>query len=269
MYTTSDNQNSDAKPLCGTQSVISAPAKAGLGHTRSNFDTVQKLSVLVAEMGDNPRLLTEGTWTTSSQVQCLNDYPIGGVLHLSQEFANILSTVSLPEGSNPPNNSESGEFTKTSIDTSSYGEEQVSTYPSSSSKSPKQPVQGTSSPAVPHSGIDIPVRLLVHTCYLLLTQIYSIVFGHFQECFCRLPVAAPVTELRRGAQMGDLPVTNDAYSRTSTAIRMLLERLKYVEDIMAIPLGFRCAAASASSSSSSVDSGSTNPDTSTDGGLEG
>lgn len=50
---------------------------------------------------------------------------------------------------------------------------------------------------------------------------------------------------------------------------MLLERSKYAEDIMAIPSGFRCAAASASSSSSSADSGSTSPDTSTDGGLEG
>lgn len=121
MYTTSDDQNGDAKPSCGTQSVISAPAGTGSGHTRSNFDTVQKLSVLVAEMGDNLRLLTEGTWTTSSQVQSLNDYPIGGVLHLSLTFANILSTVSLLEGFNPPNNSESGEFTKASNDMSSHG----------------------------------------------------------------------------------------------------------------------------------------------------
>lgn len=206
----------------------------------SNCAIMQRLSALVAEMHESWRVLKEGPWTKAIHGHDLNDYPIGGVLHLSQEFANILHTISW------------------TMDVSSQMEANSRT-PIRCAECNIQgcvPPPGKSSPNTHSSSLverptpsidttDTPTMLLIFSCYISLTRIYSIVFGHFQDYLSLLPStfsqSTAGVELRRGLQLGALPPTNEAYSRTHTAVRMLLDMLQCAEDIIGLPSNLRCA----------------------------
>lgn len=216
-----------------------------LGQNASNCTMMQRLSALMAEMHESLRVLKEGLWTKAMDRYSLNNYPIGGVLQLAQEFANILRTTSFWT-TEPSSELERAPLRCAECNVQACGRSPGKTcqLPTPSTHSPRRE---SSVPAIIGQDMtDTPTRLLILSCYISLTRIYSIVFGHFQDHLslvpsCTLSNGAAEVELCRGLQLGALPPMNEVYSRTHTAVRMLLDTLRCVEDLIGLPSNLRCA----------------------------
>jgi len=191
-----DTDQSDSTQCSPTGQSQNQPAGGMIGSSDSN-GMVQQLLALLSEMQQRLKMLKEGPWQFGS-IRGLDDYPIGTVLHLSQQFSVIVG----PFLSEPFN-------------------ENTST-PSSSS-------DGTA--------VDALATLLVLSGYMSLMRIYSIVLGHFQTHLSQMPshgqsLASSTTSPT--LQLGELPCANTAHGlgRIHTALCMLQDSLNGVEGQM-------------------------------------
>ncbi|KAF9892660.1 hypothetical protein FE257_001062 [Aspergillus nanangensis] len=101
--------------------------------------------------------------------------------------------------------------------------------------------------------MDVPTKLLTLSCYLILTRIYSLIFGYMQRYLGNLPNThslhdhgGPVEPFMedihayRGLRLGQLQQTCfcvgcEAATRTKKAVSMLLEALGSVEGALRLP----------------------------------
>lgn len=228
-----------------------------------NSHAIPRLSALVAEIYETCGMLKDSPWANMSNPAGMNDYPIGRILHLSQEFTNILqrmawSTTGMSSNSelDPASPPEYVDPQISSSYTSIYGlETPISTR---STIGPSAGMLGAGlqgqaalaskqSPLPVGCGggglIDAPVMLLMLSCFISLTKLYGIVFAHFESHLGGLPPAslstgsaADIGLVRsRGLQLGELPLLDETYSKTYTGVRMLLDAFQSAEDVIGLP----------------------------------
>lgn len=150
----------------------------------------------------------------------LNDYPIGDALFLAQRFGAILTELHL---------------------SSSY---------SSPTPSPRHHATGQR----PH--IDMTTMLLMLSCHMTLTRIYSTVFSDLQSHLSHMPPSGSPPQPRphtldmqayRGLRLGELQAWTDSQWVTTTwtkkAVATLLEALDVAEGILELPADVRAGAA--------------------------
>lgn len=193
-----DTDRSDSTQCSPTAQSQNQSAEGMTGSSDSS-GMVQQLLALLSEMQQRLKMLKEGPWQFGS-ICGLDDYPIGTVLHLSQQFSVIVDPFlrGVSESFN----------------------ENTST-PSSS--------DGTA--------VDGLATLLVLSGYMSLMRIYSIVLGHFQTHLSQMPshgqsLASSTTSPTM--QLGELPCANTAHGlgRIHTALCMLQDSLNGVEGQM-------------------------------------
>ncbi|RYP71158.1 hypothetical protein DL770_008161 [Monosporascus sp. CRB-9-2] len=187
----------------------------------------------------------------------MNNYPIGWILHPSQEFINILQIMALNKGQQsvsdldptpPPDcfeqlgsssyNSIHGLTTPISIgsvmghiaDAESRLQDQAVNAPNTSHLSAEETI------------VEAPTIRLALRCFVSLTKLYDIVFNHFEMYLSRLPPAPSPNGLAgmgllrtRGLQLGELPLLDETYSKTYTGVRMLLDTFQSAEDVIGLP----------------------------------
>ncbi|KAH6874082.1 hypothetical protein B0T10DRAFT_233641 [Thelonectria olida] len=219
---------------------------------RPSPHAIVQLSTLVAEIHETSRAL-EGPWSNMSNSKQLINYPIGRVLSLSQEFITTLSCIWLAKSteSNQP----------TCAGTSSSH----STQESSPSPPPREPAEmssysellssiemaqkmfvsidkfAASTSSSVAASVDMPTMLLILSCYISLTKLYSLVFAHFESHLSQLPEAPPphcsqpVGVTGWGLQLGELRSADETCTKVCTALQMLLDAFQSVEDIVGLP----------------------------------
>lgn len=175
----------------------------------------QRLVTLMAKMQQCLQILEHGPWQNDS-ANSLDDYPVGTVLHLSQEFSSIASPVlsrCCIMGTITPR-----EYT-------------------SATENTKDGQTRTTKPNEINGESDTVTTLLVLSGYMSLARIYSIVLGHFQTHLSSVPSNHHSSGVHSAStnptmQLGELPSTGAApvLGKIHTALRMLLAALHGVEE---------------------------------------
>ena len=231
------------------------PSPTALGGTSH---AIPRLSVLIAEVYETCGMLKDSHWANMNSLTGMNDYPIGRILHLSQEFIDILqrmaqstSTRSGPELGSATVPNRLGAQSSRTYATPHGLVSPVSTgsgigHPADISEARLQDQAASetrsSHPFVEDGFIDVPAMLLVLSCFISLTKLYGIVFTHFESHLSGLPPASlsgtpiDIGLIRsRGLQLGELPLLDETYSKTYTGVRMLLDTFQCTEDIIGLP----------------------------------
>ena len=178
----------------------------------------ERLVTLIARMQNCLQILEGRSWGDDSEDN-MDDYPVGTVLHLSQEFGSIASLI-LSRGCvlgtiTPREYISAGEN-----DTDADGNGHVI------------------KPREIDSGSDTITTLLVLSGYMSLTRIYSLVLGQFQTHISSLNSnhtpsnGVQTASTNPTLQLGELPCTSAApvLGKIHTALRMLLTALHGVEE---------------------------------------
>lgn len=177
--------------------------------------TEQRLTALVLEIHQQLKKLEEGPWHTDS-ARSLDDYPVGTVLELSQQFCAIAGPVigstvcvsrTFEEGREGEDGDEDG--------------------------------RKTNSNAAADTA-DTPSMLLLMCGYMWLVRVYSVVMGHFWKHLTRMPTTTGATSPISSAtatggsalRLSELPCADAALAlqQIHTAVRMLLDVLHDIED---------------------------------------
>ncbi|RYP01510.1 hypothetical protein DL765_010856 [Monosporascus sp. GIB2] len=225
-----------------------------------NPHVIPRLSALISEIYETCLTLRESPWANLNNPLGMNDYPIGRVLHPSQEFINILQKIALKGQNSAPEldptsswdcfeqpgnysyNSINGLTTQSSIgSTIGYIADAEARLQDLAEHAPN-----SSHPSGAEGIMEAPTMLLVLSCLVSLTKLYGIAFTHFERYLSWLPPApspsgsADIGLIRtRGLQLGELRLLDNTYSKTYTGVRMLLDTFKAAEDVIGLlsPLG--------------------------------
>ena len=217
-----------------------------------------RLSALIMEVYETCGMLKDSPWAHMNNLTGINDYPIGRILHLSQEFIDILRRMAqstrMRSGPEPgsvavPNHLGKHSFTShlsphglmspISIGSGIGRPADISEagLPSQTA-STARPSQST----VERGLVDAPAMLLVLSCFISLTKLYGIVFTHFESHLSGLPstsLSSTPVDIgliqSRGLQLGELPLLDETYSKTFTGVRILLDTFQCVEDVIGLP----------------------------------
>lgn len=198
---------------------------------RNLIPTQQRLIALISEMQQQLRELEKSPWQTDS-ARSLDDYPVGTILQLSQQFAALAGPVL----STTWPCREVEEDRVQTMDISEDGDDENEN---------DQKMSGATS--------DTPTMLLVLCGYMWLVRIYRVLLGHFQKHLDRMPSthhhdSRSPTMINAGSYgissssnstpaagptllLGELPCANTALGlqRIHTAVGMLLDALRAVE----------------------------------------
>lgn len=255
--------SSDTPPTAGgggTNPRASSPSYSS-GYT-DGYCT-QKLSALAVDFHRHLRIINHGPWVKhdaeEDRQSCFRNYPIGDILHLSQELINVVRCVSLNAGFRPDSGqSESGD--QRTRKSPGIGEDSPQKSPSqlnmvrsgspSSVGCPMSPDLGirstgwAASDRPPgHIDVDTPTALLILNCYVSLIQTYTVVLAHLHQYLRSVPfLRSPglIPQLPPGLQFGELSPSTEACTRTHVAYRNLVETLGRSEDVLDLPNHFRC-----------------------------
>lgn len=205
----------------------------------------QRLLALIAEMQQRLRMLEEGPWQHGS-ARSLDEYPVGTVLHLSEEFAavagSVLSRATCAVG--VPVGSTGGKTATTTTTTT------MTTTKCDDGKFWGEEMAGLGSQSGPMmvNDCDTTSTLLVLVGYMSLIRIYGIVLGHFQVHLNGIPSGGNLNNIMPGhggsassantststspsLQLGELSFASAVpdLGRIHTAVCMLLGALHGVE----------------------------------------
>lgn len=213
-----------------------APSVAEAGHlmdiSESSEHTpphaIVQLSNLVTKVHETSKSLEESPWSNVPDTKQLQNYPIGRVLSLSQDFCSILSYIwGKSSVSSDGHSSGNGSSPTPSAEMLDYAEVLSS-------------IKMNGSPRPP--SVDMPTMLLVLSCYTSLIKLYSLVFAHFENHLSHLPEApspypsqTALASHRWGLQLGELPSADETYTKICTAVQVLLDTFQSVEDAVGLP----------------------------------
>ena len=220
--------------------------------------TIPRLSALITEVNETCAMLKDSPWAHINNLARMSDYPIGRILHLSQEFIDILrgmgqspSTRSGPElgPAAVPNHlgkhsfgshiSPHGLVSPISIGS---GIGHPADIPEARLQNQTASMTRPSQSAVGTDLFDAPAMLLALSCFISLTKLYGIVFTHFEGHLSGLPptsLSSTPVDIgliqSRGLQLGELPLLDETFSKTYTGLRMLLDTFQCAEDAIGLP----------------------------------
>ncbi|KAH7222574.1 uncharacterized protein BKA55DRAFT_546087 [Fusarium redolens] len=194
---------------------------------------IVQLSNLVTKIHETSKSLEESPWSNVPDSKQLQNYPIGRVLSLSQDFCSILSCIwGKSSISSDGHSSGNGSSPTPSAEMLNYAEVL------SSIKMTQDPTTSSSMAA----SVDMPTMLLVLSCYTSLIKLYSLVFAHFQNHLSHLPETpspypsqTALASHRWGLQLGELPSADETCTKICTAVQFLLNAFQSVEDVVGLP----------------------------------
>ncbi|KAJ4421152.1 hypothetical protein N0V82_003916 [Gnomoniopsis sp. IMI 355080] len=177
-----------------------APSGCSLSGSRALAQAVLNFATAV-----NKRLesIQNEPWRGQESAFGLDNYPIGSVLHLSQELASLAVAHKNVERD---------------------------------SEKQKSDGQATASPS-----FDIPVALVLLCCYVTFLQVCTAVLRDFQSYLRNMqPSDGPRASLTNVSPMavlclGELLPANEPHLRVHAALRMLLDSIAEAEDALALP----------------------------------
>ncbi|KAF2471753.1 uncharacterized protein BDR25DRAFT_313655 [Lindgomyces ingoldianus] len=182
------------------------------------------LLCLASDLHETLEALNNGRWQQRETCRTLDNYPIGNILHLSQEFIELGTALrkvrSEDDASGKLQTNWQGEF--------------IGAF------DPPQLGQGSTASPTSSSYVDTSVTLILVSCFVTLTRIYSTVLGHFRDHLNLQPSGqtnTPHTSIDLGPTLcfGELPPTNTCYSRVYTAVSILLDLFKQAEEAFGLP----------------------------------
>ncbi|KAI0802807.1 hypothetical protein GGR55DRAFT_663902 [Xylaria sp. FL0064] len=229
-----------------------------------NMTTVSRLANLLAEISDTSNALEESAWPHQSETDGLNNYPIGRVLHLSQQYIKILSRKisqieTIQESVTPGLLSPVTclEFSKPfspchwlSFARSIRGDLTISHGEGSEQQNLSHSIYGDYPDPKPtgQESVDTPTLLLALNSYISLIKLCGIVFTHFEAYVVNLSGMRPQPESMGGdlicsrqLQLGELPSWDENYRKVISAIRILISMIESAEDKLDIPDDMRAA----------------------------
>lgn len=188
---------------------------------------------LASTLHETLEALNTRPWLSASgtEINCLDNYPIGRVLHSAHELACLASSLqtvesgTVSERSGPSEDNRDGAISDT-----------MSTTPTSSMKG---------SLVIPPN--DKALSLLLLSCFMSLTRIYTVVLRHFQGHLNRTLTRGPEVQHEINADMAptlhlsELPSENSPLTRMHTALRMLVDSLRLAEEALCFPMKTRFA----------------------------
>ncbi|KAL1875158.1 hypothetical protein Daus18300_003226 [Diaporthe australafricana] len=188
---------------------------------------------LASTLHETLEALNTCSWLSNSgtEYHCLDNYPIGRVLHSSQELASLASSLqtvdsgTVSERSGPSASNTDGAIPDTMCLT-----------PASSIKSSRD-----------ISPPDKALSLLLLSCFISLTRIYTVVLRHFQGHLNHTLDHGPEMQHETNADMAptlhlsELPSENSPLTRMHTALRMLVDSLRLAEEALCFPTRTRFA----------------------------
>lgn len=224
-------------------------------------DCARKLSALTLAFRRHLSRVNHGLRTNHDMQQdgqeCLKNYPIGDIIQLSQELITVLRSLSVnavfhPDSEHPSSaiqqihklQDHGGNFIQNPTSRPEMAHQnKLFTWPISPASDTRRPsVLGSAQPSF-QVDIDTPTALLILNCHVSLVQIYTTVFARLHQYLDSLPPSgssgAIVPQLP-GLQFGELPPSDDAYTRAHASYRILLDTLARSEEILHLPREFRC-----------------------------
>lgn len=217
----------------------------------------QPLTALAVEVDGMIDRLGRGSW---GQAGSINNYPVGCVLSLVQDYQTILCGMQLPAPS--PRNAAlalQSQHSPQPFGACTDGRHCSHHAPAhSTTSSPgvynsRSPVSVSSSRHSPKSTdsrftpsasegaatADMSSILLALSGYLRLAKLLSLVFSQFETYLHLLNVSPPATSHMgmggRGLQLGQLPSTHETCSKIYTAVQLLLDALQMIEELAGLP----------------------------------
>ncbi|KAI1120674.1 hypothetical protein F5Y10DRAFT_289479 [Nemania abortiva] len=250
--------DSPSKPLLVPPDASKMGVSDGMSED-GNVNRIRRLANLIAEIADTRLTLEDSLPSHRSEVSGLNDYPIGRVLHLSQQFINILSSGT-PEIRNtqplfaqgpalssayPETQDPSSYYTQlrtTHIASGDPSDAQADSFSSLLSTQSLNNNPSLQEPLKIQECVDTSTMLIVLSCYVSLVKLYGIVFTHFEAYLNSLstaetapgPVESDLT-CNRQLQLGELPTGDEACRKIIAATRILLSMLASIEDRLGVP----------------------------------
>lgn len=196
--------------MVGTESPVTMAAVSERG------STTRALLRLASDLYERLEALRHGPWAGHG-CDTFDDYPVGSVLHLSEEFARLATAT--------PGGIDLGQLQQQAR----FGSAWFANY-----------LNGTSSSSL-HQ--DAPATLVLAACGVMLAQLFDVVLCHLQNHLQHHHgnMARSTTTEGEGpftdptVCLGDLPPSNASNSRTYTAIRMLLASLDKAERTLGLP----------------------------------
>lgn len=224
-------------------------------------DCARKLSALTLAFRRHLSMVNHGLQNKDDPQQdhqkYLKNYPLGDIIQLSQELINVLTCLSF----NPsfhPDSEQTSSGVRQIHQLQAHGRDSIQdptcrpemTYQSKPSALQMSSAADTYQPGVLGStqsslqaDVDTPTALLILNCHVSLIQIYTTVFARLHQHLDSLPsIGAPGAILPRlpGLQFGELPPSDDAFTRAYASYRILLDTLARSEEILNLPHEFRC-----------------------------
>lgn len=208
-------------------------AYPALAHRDRQYGFISQLSCLIPATYETLRVLEDGSWTANNSPESLEDYPIGKVLHLSQNFSDILREMSL-----------------TGAGQENASDWQMQLDPALQEHSPTGPAYKSPANTPPSflsaSGrpdIDTTTVLLVLSGYISLVKLHVVVFTHIEAHISTKIKQGPRSMVKMATdraqdenlQFGELPFAEKVSAQAFTAVRMLLEKFRMVEEGIGLP----------------------------------
>ncbi|KZF23882.1 hypothetical protein L228DRAFT_267839 [Xylona heveae TC161] len=224
------NNNSNSFPTLVTEAI---PSERGIA--------TKTLLSLAFDLHERLEALETGPWEREGTYQALDSYPIGSVLHLSQEFTNVATVL---RGVRPGDKTSSP--SGRSSQSSSSGDYIPAVQPAQFEGGSAGSAVSATSSSNPASYFDTSVTHILLSCYVTLSRIYVIVLGHLQT-YLQLQPSAQQRPSPTGMDfgptvcLGELPSINAPWSRTHTAVCMLLDSIREAEAALGLPPQIRSA----------------------------
>lgn len=214
-----------------------ASVQPGQCSTTTTTTTTRMLLSLASDLEDHLESMEDmphQRWGTCDH-DCIDRYPIGRVVHLSQKFASLAKELQRARSE------ENGHFEQQQQDFASWSRPRISTgllTPSSLlSDSGSYSSSCTNTAATPLPNPETPGILILLSCYLTLIRIYVIVLDHFQHHLESLGRRAGQTvNLAPTMCLGELPSSNTSYNQIYEGSCIMLNALREAVEAF----GIRC-----------------------------
>lgn len=182
----------------------------------------KSLLTLAMTLEESLDKLANRTWEQGGSRSDFDHYPVGSVLHLFQEFIDIVDGLRKPRSRDHLRDDQQGfkpaglPFYRSNVDEPTAW-------------------QNTTPFANSTSQLDTSLALLVLSCYATLTGIGTTVLGHFKQHLESdtgqrddLPAATTVDkcDFTATTRLGELAMPTESYTQLHTAVSLLLEMLE-------------------------------------------
>jgi hypothetical protein len=222
----------DLAPITEGQDTLSSTSD---GSQIEGPNAISQLSMLISEIHETISTMSSGPWVTVSDSNDLDNYPVGHVLNLAQEFVAALSNICSSTSTS------AGRYGSSASMLRQFPTANQANYLSTNSLLSKDSIPKSQCADMANT-TDIPTKLLALSCYISLRRLYILVFSHLERYVSLLPQPIPrrasnmnYLVYRRSLQLGQLPSAYEMCGKIYTAVQMLFDMFQSVEELLRYP----------------------------------